>query len=124
MKKRFKNGLITLLILFPLVAAAEWVEAGSATPLATLAGSAAEEHNAEGIHHYNKGQWDKAEQHFREATKADHDSAEAHYNLALSLDKLSRHGEATKNFNLALMLAPNNPVIAESGILKGHLGMD
>ena len=90
--------------------------------MALAAGSAGEDHNAEGINHYEKGHWDKAEMHFRSAVKADDKSAAAHYNLALSLDKLENHREATAEFGTALKLAPDNPAIAGSEILKKHLG--
>jgi Tfp pilus assembly protein PilF len=85
------------------------------------AGSAAQMHNSEGIKEYNAGKWVEAEHHFSEAVKADDKSAEAHYNLALSLDNLGKHKEATQEFDQALKLAPNNPAIADSTILKKHL---
>jgi transcriptional regulator with XRE-family HTH domain len=62
-----------------------------------------------------------AEQHFREAIAADDNLAVAHDNLALALDNQDRHKEATQEFDRALKLAPDNPSIAESGILQGHL---
>ena len=77
--------------------------------------------NAEGIKHYAPGHWEVAEQHFREAIAADDNLAVAHYNLALALDNRDRHKEATQEFDRALKLAPDNPSIAESGILQGHL---
>ncbi|MBN4054277.1 tetratricopeptide repeat protein [Nitrospira defluvii] len=95
-----------------------------ATPvLEAPAGANDEGHNAEGIKHYNKGHWKKAEQHFRGAVESAPKLAEAHYNLALSLDKRGNHREATKFFGSAFKLAPDNPSIAESKILKDHLGM-
>ena len=48
--------------------------------------------------------------------------AEAHYNLALSLDKLGKHEEATTHFKKAAELAPKNPKIVDSPILKKHIG--
>ncbi|HJU05705.1 MAG TPA: tetratricopeptide repeat protein, partial [Nitrospiraceae bacterium] len=56
----------------------------AAPALKTAAGSKAESHNTEGIEHYNQGHWDVAKKHFMEAAKADPQSAEAHYNLALA----------------------------------------
>lgn len=85
--------------------------------------SSAAMHNAEGIKHYNKGHWDKAAEHFREAVKADPKLAVAHYNLALCLDKLGEHKDASAHFQEALDLGKDNPDIANSGILKAHLGM-
>ena len=85
------------------------------------AGSAGQGHNTEGIKQYMQGKWEEAEMHFGEAVKADDKMAEAHYNHALALDKLGKHKEATEEFAQALKLAPNNPSIAESPILKAHL---
>ncbi|MFZ5875576.1 MAG: tetratricopeptide repeat protein [Nitrospirota bacterium] len=96
-------------------------EGNVAQPLAAPAGSAGEAANAEGIKHYGAGHWEVAEKHFREAITADDNLAVAHYNLALALDNQDRHKEATQEFDRALKLAPDNPSIAESGILKGHL---
>jgi len=96
----------------------------AAKPAAALevpAGSAAQTHNAEGIKSYNDGKYAEAEKHFAAAVKADKKSAEAHYNHALALDQLGKHKPATKEFDHALKLAPNNPAIADSPILKGHL---
>ena len=98
-------------------------QAFTAKALEAHSDSVGQGHNASGIKHYNKEHWGVAEEHFREAVEADEKLAEAHYNLALSLDKLSRHGEATKHFKKALDLAPHNSAIADSKILKGHLGM-
>lgn len=83
--------------------------------------SAAQMKNSEGIKLYNEGKWADAAQDFREAVKADEKSAEAHYNLALALDKLQQHKEATQEFDQAIKLAPDNPAITESEILKAHL---
>ena len=55
--------------------------------------------------------------------KADANLAEAHYNLALSLDKMGKHEDATGSFKKAAELAPTNPAIKDSPILKKHLGM-
>ena len=79
--------------------------------------------NNEGVGHYKEGHWDVSEKHFNKAIEAGPDLAEAHYNLALTLDKLGNHGDATNQFRKALELAPDNPKIKDSQILKDHLGM-
>jgi len=92
-----------------------------APALEVAAGSAAQMHNAEGIKHYNAGHMDVAAKHFEEAVQADDKSAEAHYNHALALDGMGDHKAATQEFSRALELAPKNPAIADSAILKAHL---
>ncbi|MEC4674041.1 MAG: tetratricopeptide repeat protein [Nitrospirota bacterium] len=78
--------------------------------------------NNEGVDHYQQGHWDVAQEHFQKSVAANANLAEAHYNMALTLDKLGNHGEATNHFKMALDLAPDNPGIADSGILKAHVG--
>ncbi|MGH7230703.1 MAG: tetratricopeptide repeat protein [Nitrospiraceae bacterium] len=93
----------------------------TAPALKTAVGSKGESHNTEGIEHYNKGHWDVAKKHFMEAAKADPQSAEAHYNLALTLDKSGDHKSATEHFMKAHDLGKGNAEIQNSEILKGHL---
>lgn len=115
-------GLFTVLTL--LLAVFGSVGTGeAATPLTTASGSSAKAHNDEGIEHYNQGHWDIAYEHFQEAVKADRASAEAHYNLALALDKMGRHGEAANHFKMAADLGKENPDIQRSKILQAHLKM-
>ncbi len=85
-------------------------------------GAAGAEENAEGVNHYQQEHWDVAQEHFQKALAANPDLPEAHYNLALALDKLGNHGEATNHFTMALDLAPEDPRIKDSGILKAHVG--
>lgn len=97
--------------------------AGADTALMSPAGSSGRMANDEGVGHYQQGHWDVAEGHFRKAVKADANLAEAHFNLALALDKMGKHEEATASFKKAAELAPNNPKIKESAVLKKHTGM-
>ena len=96
---------------------------GAETALMAPSGSPGRMENDEGVSHYNQGHWDVAEVHFRKAVEADPSLAVAHFNLALALDKLNKHGEATQHFKKALELAPNDPQIAQSKILNAHVGM-
>ncbi len=93
----------------------------TAPALKTAAGSKAEMHNNEGIEQYNQAHWDVAKKHFTEAVKSDPTSAEAHYNLALALDKSDDHKTATEQFHKAKELGKDNPDIQNSPILHGHL---
>ena len=96
---------------------------GKVPALEMSGGSSAAMHNAEGIEHYNQGHWEIAYEHFLEAMKADKNAAEAHYNLALTLDKMGQHGDAAKHFKHAQDLGKNNPDIQNSAILKAHVKM-
>lgn len=100
-------------------------KAGSApdAPLYSPAGSAARMENDEGVGHYQQGHWDVAMEHFQKAVKADPNAAVVHYNIALTLDKMGKHEDATASFKKALELASNDPVIKDSEILKKHVGM-
>jgi len=101
-----------------------WAEMGQgAMPLTALSGSKAEAHLAEGIEHYEKGHWDVAKKHFTEGAKADPQSAEAHYDVALVLDKMGDHSGATEHFKKAYELGKSNSDIQSSEILKKHLKM-
>ncbi len=98
-------------------------EAGGAeTAISAPAGSPGRMENDEGAGHYRQGHWDVAEVHFRKSLEADPGLAEAHFNLALALDKLGKHGKATQHFKKAVELAPQNPKIAQSQILRAHTG--
>ncbi len=97
---------------------------GGAVPALDMSGgSSAAMHNAEGIEHYNQGHWKIAYEHFFEAVKADENAAQAHYNLALTLDKMGKHMDAAKHFKHAQDLGKDNPEIQNSGILKAHMKM-
>lgn len=99
-------------------------EAGAGEESALMApeGSPAQKENDEGVNQYGQGHHDVAEEHFLKAIAADAKLAEAHFNLALTLDKLGKHGEATEHFTKAAELAHDNPKITDSMILKKHIG--
>lgn len=78
--------------------------------------------NNEGVTHYQQSHWEVAQEHFQKAIAENPKLAEAHYNLALTLDKLGNHGEATNHFKKALELGADNPSIKDSGILQAHVG--
>lgn len=83
----------------------------------------AHKHNEEGISHYNQGHFDVALKHFQMASEIDPSVGESHYNVALSLDALDRHGDATNHFYAARKHANGNTAILESGILNAHAPM-
>jgi Flp pilus assembly protein TadD len=85
-------------------------------------GSPGRADNDEGVSQYKQGNMDGATDRFQKAIKSDPKSAEAQYNLGLSFDKMGKHDEATAAFKQAVALAPANPAIKDSAILKKHLG--
>ena len=91
--------------------------------LMTAADSKAHAANNEGIEHYNQEHWGVALGHFKKAVEADPASAEAHYNLALALDKSDQHKAAAMEFKQAQDLGKDNPDIQNSKILLGHVKM-
>ena len=96
-------------------------DAGGEAALLTQASSPARQDNDEGVGYYQQEQWDMAKEYFQIAVMGDPTLAEAHYNLALALDKLGKHKDAAVHFQKALELAPENPAIRDSAILKAHL---
>ncbi len=93
-------------------------------PMKLPAGSnkSANMHNNAGISNWNEGNMEGALKHFQEASKADSSIGETHFNEAISLDKLERHGEATMHFKAAKKNAHGNEKIINSPILNGHIG--
>jgi Tfp pilus assembly protein PilF len=97
-------GLFLLALLMAVGCEPE-KEVGAETAVMAPASSAGRADNDEGVGHYRQGHWDVAEGHFRKSLKADANLAEAHFNLALALDKMGKHDEATASFKKALELA-------------------
>ncbi len=111
---------LAIILIAVFLAASAWA---GAAPLVLSDGSNAATHNAKGIKHYEKGHWKEAYKHFNEAVQADPGAAEAHYNLALALDKMGQHHDAAKHFKHAQDKGKDNPDIQNSGILKAHVKM-
>lgn len=118
-----RTGLLVLYSVLLLAIPALADMAGVAQPLNVTVGSKAESHINAGIEHYGMGHWDVAKNHFLEAEKADPQSAEAHYNLALVLDKSGDHAGSTAHFRRAQELGTHNADIQNSDILKKHVKM-
>ena len=94
----------------------------SEVALMSVVGSPGQADNDEGVNQYKQGHMDVATDRFQKALKSDPKLAEAQYNLGLSFDKMGKHDEATAAFKQAVALAPANPAIKDSAILKKHLG--
>ena len=93
-------------------------------PMNLPAGSDAKavSHNKEGIDHWGQGHYDVALKHFQASAKIDAANGEIHFNEAICLDKLGKHGEATMHFKSAKKSANGNESILNSPILNGHIG--
>jgi len=89
-------------------------------PTSKSSNAIAYKHNEEGISHYNQGHYDVALKHFQMASKVDTSMGESHYNEALCLDKLGKHGDATNHFYAARKYAKGNSDILGSKILNAH----
>lgn len=115
--------LLIVLIALALSAVPFTVFAGEGPmKLPEGANAGANVHNEEGITHWGKGHFDVALEHFHEASKADSSLGETHFNEAICLDKLGRHGEATMHFKAAKKHANGNEAILNSPILNAHIG--
>jgi Flp pilus assembly protein TadD len=78
--------------------------------------------NDEGVAHYQERRWQEAHQEFRKALQADPQSAEAYYNLGLTLDKMGDHEGAAEAFRKVVTFAPKSSALLASVILKEHVG--
>jgi Tfp pilus assembly protein PilF len=118
------NRLSQLVLISMLLATSALADLGKTSqPIKAPAGSKAESHINAGIEHYGMGHWDVAKNHFVESEKANPPSAEAHYNVALVLDKTGDHAGAMAHFKRAQELGKNNADIQNSDILKKHVKM-
>ena len=118
-----KNLSFILALLFITSIPSLAFSADPALKFPSGANAEANMHNEEGITHYNLGHYDVALKHFQVASKSDKSIGESHYNEAISLDALDRHGEATNHFYAARKYANGNPQILNSGILNAHAPM-
>ncbi len=79
--------------------------------------------NNEGVDHLVQGHYDVSKPLFEEAIAAKANFGEAHFNLAVTLDGMGKHPEATESFKKALEFGKDNPKISGSELLKKHLSM-
>jgi len=68
----------------------------------------------EGNRLFSAKDYARAEQSYRQTIAAYPDLAEAHYNLAVTVDRIGNRGEAKKHYLEAANLAPGNKVIWDS----------
>ena len=120
LKKWFVVGLVCVGLMAPVCAMAD--EGPLGFPSREGSSASAHEHNEEGIMHYNKGHYEEALKHFRTSVKMDPHVGESHFNMAITLDKLGKHGRATRHFKKAREFAQGRDEIINSQILKDHVG--
>lgn len=111
-----------LIFFYVLVAGTNFVFAQLTPALKPLSGSKVEKQVNKGVELFTRGQWQAAQKHFQSAVDADPRSPEAHYNLALTLDKMGDRQKAKKHFEQAASLGRYNPFIRNSKILKKRMG--
>jgi len=73
-----------------------------------------------GVRQFNQGKLDTALSHFQQALKKNSRSGVAHYNLALTYNRLGKHDQAAKHFQKASKFGRGNTFIQNSSILKQH----
>ena len=114
-------SLILFILIFTFLSVPAFADQGPLKfPMREGSNASAHKHNEEGISHYNQGHYDVALTHFQMASKVDSSVGESHYNEALCLDKLGKHGEATNHFYKARKYAKGNSAILGSKILNAH----
>jgi Flp pilus assembly protein TadD len=79
--------------------------------------------NNEGVDHLVQGHYDIALKHFKKALTGAPNFAEAHFNMAIALDGMGKHGDATEAFKKAKNFGGDNPKIVENTVLKKHLNL-
>lgn len=72
----------------------------------------------EGNRFFQEGRWEAARQQFQSAVQQQADLAEAHYNLALSMDRMGDQAGAKKHYIEAANLAPGHKIIWNSPPLR------
>jgi len=117
-------ALILFVLIYTCLALPAFADEGPLKfPIREGSNAIAHKHNEKGISHYNQGHYDVALKHFQNASNVDSSIGESHYNEALCLDKLGKHGEATNHFYAARKYAKGNSTILESKILNAHAPM-
>ena len=75
---------------------------------------------AEGNQLFATGRWEQAKAQYETAVRIQPTLAEAHYNLALTLDRLGDREHAKPHYMEAANLAPGNQVIWNSPVLRRY----
>ena len=120
---RLINGLIAVIAVVALNACASSNEVSFVRmPLKLLPGvsAAAIDHNDQGTRAYKTKHYEEAKGQFELAVADAPESAEAHYNLGLTLFAMGQGQDAREHFIQAANLAPGNKVIWDSPALRPY----
>ena len=123
-----RQNRVVLLVILALLAGCAGCAGSKAAVVTTLPAPAgisakAAAHMVEGDRLFQTKDWAGASQAYREAAAQQPDLAEAHYNLAVALDRMGNKEEARKHYVAAANLAPGNKVIWDSPPLRQN-GLD
>ncbi len=121
------HNVLVLLVLTALLASCSGLNksALAGVPLTAPAGvpTAAALAVDRGNQLFAEGQWELASTQYTAALTLHPALAEAHYDLALTLQRLGRNREAVAHYKEAANLAPGHPVIWNSPLLR-QIGSD
>jgi len=112
-------SLILFILIFTFLSVPAFADKG-ALNLPEGSNASAIKHNKKGIFNYKQGYYEDALKHFQMASKVDSSVGESHYNEALCLHKLGKHGEATNHFYKARKYSKGNPAILGSKLINDH----
>ena len=112
-------SLILFILIFTFLSVPAFAGQG-ALKLPEGSNAVAYDHNEQGIFNYKQGYYEDALKHFQMASNIDSSVGESHYNEALCLDKLGKHGEATNHFYKARKYSKGNPAILGSKLINDH----
>lgn len=109
---------LTSVSLLSACAALEQEERTLRAPTGTPVGAAAA--MEEGNRHFGAREWALAKTQYETSIKAQPSLAEAHYNLAMTLEMLGDDAAARRHYIEAANLAPGHKVIWDSPPLRQH----
>lgn len=120
------NGWVRLLMIAGMLSGCASPKAPPTTILAAPSGTSAKAapFMAEGDRLFQAKDWAGASQAYHSAIGAQPDLAEAHYNLAVILDRMGNKDEAKKHYVAAANLAPGHKVIWDSPPFRESSGLN
>jgi Tfp pilus assembly protein PilF len=128
-KNEMKATILFLLASFVLGACSGGSGGGATNQIPSLkspdgmSNQAAADKNNDGTDHLVQGHYDVSKPLFEAAIATKNNFAEAHFNLAITLDGMGDHTGATASFQKAMEFGKDNPKIAGNEVLKKHIGM-